>query len=204
MKNPPKERREGRVERGKGNVHPPRERGEKVDPPPATTPPQSSVGKGARLTQQVPKVTRVHKSKSPRRKAPHPSSKATRSVRFVVDSDPSDEEADTKEGWNHTPESSDERLAPSDEGAELVRHAKAELGQDECEIVDIVDKNHDIESDLESDCSLQMNEFGTVDSENELSIRADEIVDKVLGIGPQKSTAVQGTPGREPQVTPAL
>ena len=182
-------------------------RGDKVDPPPGTTSQLSaSTGvKGRSLIQPAPKVTQVHKSKSPRKRIPRPLSKAARSVRFVVDSDPSDEEAGTKEEWDHVPKSRDERSSsPDSEGSTLTACAKAELGHDECEIVDIV--NRGTESDhegMESDRSLQLEEVEIVDSENDLSVRADEIVEKVMGVG-QKKAVVQGNMGSEPQATPAL
>ena len=177
--------------------------GRRADPPPEKTGPPSNGSRGGGSVPRTPKVVHAQ-SKSSRRRITQPLSKTARSVRFVGDSDPSEEEVDSKEGWDSTQEGKE---SSSSATSELTARAKAELGCDSCEIVDVVDKSHDVcNSDLESagsDRSFQMEEVEVVDSENELSIQAEEIVDRVMGGDQRKGTAAvtQGTMGSVPHAT---
>lgn len=188
-RNSPKGKTEAPGEkRSKAAVH--GRTGCKTDPPQETIPPsRPNVGsRGESSAQYTAKVTQAHKSRSPRTRVPHPLSKAARSVRFVVDSEPSDEESDSNEGQDCT---TDGRLSSSRAASEMASFGESELDHDTCEIIDIVDKNHDISSDVEgaeSDHSLQMEQVQSADSENELSIQAEEIVDKIMGSGQKMKT----------------
>ena len=177
--------------------------GRRADPPLEKTGPPSNGSRGGGSVPRTPKVVHAQ-SKSSHRRITQPLSKTARSVRFVGDSDPSEEEVDSKEGWDSTQEGKE---SSSSATSELTARAKAELGCDSCEIVDVVDKSHDVcNSDLESagsDRSFQMEEVEVVDSENELSIQAEEIVDRVMGGDQRKGTAAvtQGTMGSVPHAT---